>query len=181
MAYLAELYYLQDRRDFPFRKAVSVTATTVGRWSSHFSAEVIVTGAEDVARTRKRGPLPAGPEEKATFVAELVDWIFENSMADALFRLWLDDEPEPRSSQAPKFDHHDDSGSWVLNLTEREFAELQTAWKVQGLPQDLFYPEEETRCVPYPGPGMKARVLRFVGVQKCYTPKQWEKRKRGGE
>lgn len=174
MAYLAELYYLQDQRDFPFRKAVLVTATTVSHWSSHFYAKLIATKSKQMAPMHKSGTLPANTEEKEAFVAELVSWLFENAVVDDLFCLLLDDKPVPQRGQVAKFDHHDDTCCWVLNLAENEFAELQAKWKEHGLPADLFYPEENTLCVPYPGTKLKARVLRSIGVQKCYTPKQWE-------
>lgn len=102
MVYLAELHYLQDQRDFPFRKAVQVTATAVSRGSSYYHAELIATRPGENVATRRGGPLP----------------------------------------------------------------------------EDLFYPEQETRCVPYPGKGLKAKLLRSVGMQKCYTPLQWEDEER---
>ena len=87
----------------------------------------------------------------------------------------MDDEPVPRRGAVTKFDHHDDTGSWALDLTEREVAELQAAWQSHGLPKDLFYPAEQTVCVPRPGTGWLARVLRGLGVKQCYTPRQWER------
>jgi hypothetical protein len=176
MVYLAELHYLQDETGFPFRDTVSVTATTVSRWSSYFRAELIAAKSKHIAPRCRDGALPTDTQEKEAFVAELVSWLFENSWTDHLFRLLLDDEPVPQPGQVAKFDHHDDTGSWVLDLAESEFAELQAEWQGHGLPTDLFYPKENALCVPYPGTGLRARLLRLVGVQKCYTPKQWENR-----
>lgn len=174
MTYLPELHYLQDQRDFPFRKAVLVTACTVGRWSRYFCTELIAAKSKQVAPTCRSGSLPTILEEKETFIAELVSWLFENSLADELFCLFLDDDPVPQPGKVAKFDHHDDTCCWVLNLAQDEFVELQAEWKDHGLPTDLFYPEENTLCMPYPGTGLKARLFRSVGVQKCYTPRQWE-------
>jgi len=151
-----------------------VTATTVSRWCSHYRAELIAAKSKDSAPTSKSGALPAEAQEKEAFATELVGWIFENSLMYSLFYLRLDDEPVPQQGNVTKFDHHDDTGSWALDLTESEFAELQAAWQSHGLPQDLFYHAEKTVCVPVPGIALKARLFRALGVQKCYTPKQWE-------
>jgi hypothetical protein len=111
---------------------------------------------------------------REVFIADLVGWLFENSIIDDLFCLFLDSEPTPKPGKVAKFDHHDDTCCWVLNLTETEFAHLQAVWRANGLPEDLFYPERAGLCIPYPGMGLKARLLRALGIQKCYTPKQWE-------
>lgn len=174
MVYIPELYYLQDQSDFPFRKAVLMTATTVSHWSSHYCAKLIAPRSKRMAPKSKSGSLPPNTEEREALVAELVSWLFENSLADELFYLVLDDEPVLQSGQVAKFDHHDDTGSWALDLAENEFAELQAAWKERGLPKDLFFPQGNAFCLPYPGAGLKARLLRSMGVKKCYTPRQWE-------
>jgi hypothetical protein len=175
MLYSPELYYLQDNKNFDFRKAVVVTATTVARWCNYYEAKLLASKSRDVAQRPKRGSLPSDLQEKEVFLTELINWIFENSWVDDLFVLFLDDEPVPRSEGVAKFDHHDDTCCWVLNLTGGEFAELQAAWEAHDLPRDLFYPPPEVDyCIPVPGNGLKARVLRFFGVKNCYTPKQWE-------
>lgn len=175
MVYCAELYYLQDDRDFSYSDAVLVTATTVSRWCGHYHAELLAPEPRHIVPKSKSGPLPTDPQEKEAFVAELVGWIFENSLVKTPFRLLLDDEPPPQSDRVEKFAHYDDTHAWFLHLAESEFAELQAAWQDHGLPQDLFYPQEEHLCMPVPGTGLKARLLRALGVQQCYTPKQWEK------
>lgn len=174
MRYLPELYYFEEQEDFPFRQAVLATATAVSQWCSHFYARVIVPLTKDTDPLEKGGLLPVDPQERQSFVADLVDWLFDNSAVDGLFCLFLDDEPAPQSGKTAKFDHHDDTCCWALNLMPDEFAHLQTTWKANGLPEDLFYPEHDGLCVPYPGTGLKARLLRALGVQRCYTPKQWE-------
>ena len=175
MIYEPELYYLQDQKDFPFRDAVLVTATTVARWCSHYSAELLAPEPKNIVPKSKSGPLPTDPQEVEAFVAELVGWIFENSLMDSLFRLLLDDKPVTRSGGVEKFAHYDDMCCWFLNLAESEFVELQAAWQGHGLPQDLFYPQGKSVCIPNPGTGLGARLLRALGVQQCYTPKRWEK------
>jgi hypothetical protein len=176
MLYAPELYYIQDENESLFKDAVRVTATAVGRWCSHYRARLIVPTSRDFASTVKSGALPADPQEKEAFVAALVHWIFEHSVTYSLFCLRLDDKPVLEQGGRAKFDHHDDTGCWTLELGADEFAALQAAWQAHGLPQDLFYPEGETVLVPYPGKGLLARLFRAFGGSKFYTPKQWEHR-----
>lgn len=122
----------------------------------------------------KQGLLPIDSSEREAFVTELVRWIFANSIVEDLFYLLLDDGPVPQENKVARFDHHDDTCCWFLNLSESEFAILQDVWRKNDLPANLFYPEQETVCVPYPGNSLKSRVLRLSGVQKCYTPMQWQ-------
>jgi hypothetical protein len=174
MRYLAELHYLQDQKDFPYQKAVRVTAAAISRWSSHFYAELIAPTSKQIGLVEKSGPLPTDAQDRETFVTETLNWLFENSISDELFCLFLDDEPTPKPGKEARFDHHDDTCCWVLTLEENEFAELQSIWGANGLPEDLFYPEQGGVCIPYLGTGLKARFLRALGVKRCYTPKQWE-------
>lgn len=175
MCYLPELYYyLQDQSDFPFRKAVLTTAVAVSQWSSCFYAKLITPKSRKFTPAEQSGPLPRNVQEKRTCVAELVSWLFENSTVDELFCLFIDDEPLPQPGRVAKFDHHDDTCCWVLNLSENEFGQLQRIWRTDRLPEDLFYPKQNSILIPYPGAGLKARLLRAVGAQKIYTPKQWE-------
>jgi hypothetical protein len=170
MRYCAELHYLQEQRGFPFPKAVAVTAKTVAHWCDHFYAEIIAPTTRQVKPLEKGGPLPNDLQAKEAFVADLLQWLFENSVTDTLFCLLLSD-----ADGVAKFDHPDDTCCWVLNVSDDEFAELQLRWRDEGLPEDLFYPEGKAVRIPYPGRTTKARLLRALGVQKCYTPKQWER------
>lgn len=176
MLYLPELYYLQEQKGFPFRRSVLITATTVSRWCSSFYAQIIAPKSNYTGPLEKSGFLPEDAVEREGFVTELVGWLLDNSSVDDLFCLLLDDEPYPKADKVAKFDHHDDTCCWVLNLTEAEFAHLQAVWQANRLPEDLFYPEHHGVCVPYPGTGLKAKWLRLLGVKKCYTPKQWVNR-----
>jgi hypothetical protein len=176
MRYLAEIYYLQDQRGFPFRKAVTVTATVVARWCDYFYAKIIAPTTKRVKLLERSGSLPSGIQEKEAFVAELLKWLFEHSITDELFCLLMDDKPVPQAGIVSKFDHHDDTCCWVLNLDDNQFSELQTRWREQGLPEDLFYPEWQVSCVPYPGEGVKAKLLRTLGMQKMLHTETMEKR-----
>ncbi|MCS6908589.1 MAG: hypothetical protein RML93_12015 [Anaerolineales bacterium] len=152
-----------------------MTALIVGRWCSYYWAQLIAPIRKDIVPTQKSGVLPETLSERETFICELVTWIFAHSNPPDLFGLWLDDHPLSEKRRVAKFDHHDDSCCWVLNLSESEFEALQDAWQAHGLPTDLFYSEGKQICVPYPGKGWKARLLRAFGWQRCYTPKQWER------
>lgn len=175
MFYLPELYYFQDQQGFPFRQALLTTAVVVSRWCTHFHAQVLVPKRKGAEPLQKSGRLPGDLAEREHFVAELVQWLWDRSMMEDVFNLRLDDEPVHASSdKIIKFDHPDDTCCWTLHLSAQEFAQLQAAWKRHGLPEDLFYPEQRQRIVPYPGTGLKAKVLRALGVRKCYTPRQWE-------
>lgn len=176
MIYVAELFYWQDQQSFPFQKAFLVTVRTVAQWCTHYQAKLLAPAKEYTGSIERQGVLPSEPAGKASFVTELVQWIFENSEIDELFYLLLDNQPISQANRVAKFDHRDDTCCWFLNLTESEFAILQDAWGKNGLPLDLFYPEREMVCVPYPGKGLKAKVLRLFGAQKCYTPMQWRTR-----
>lgn len=174
MLYAFGLFYMQDRKSFPFQKSVLVTAKTVAQWCTHFRARLLAPSKKDIAQERQ-GVLPTDLLEKEAFVAELVQWIFANSLFDDLFYLLMDNEPIQQANKVAKFAYYDTYHSWLLNLTDSEFGLLQEAWVTNGLPANLFYPEQETVCVPYPGNSLKAKVLRWLGVQTCFTPMQWQK------
>jgi hypothetical protein len=177
MLYLPELYYLQDQPDFPLSKAIEVTAVTVSRWCFWYEARLIAPASKSITPIQKSGPLPAELQARQKFVGELVAWLVNNSNPPDLFALRLDDQALPKQDRVARFDHHDDTDCWVLNLSPQEFSELQLAWQAHGLPADLFYPEGMQICVPYPGKSWRARLLRRLGGQRCYTPKQWEREK----
>ncbi len=172
MIYAAELFYLQDQRDFPFQKAVLVTVKTISQWCTHYQAELLASAKKYQGPIKKQGGLPSEPAERASFVEDLVQWVFVNSQIDELFNLLLDNRPVPQKDRVAKFDHHDDTYCWFLNLSKDEFANLQDAWHKIDLPENLFYPENETLCLAYPGNSLKAKLLRALGVQKHYTPMQ---------
>lgn len=174
MIYLPELYYLQCRNGgLPSQWAVRVTAVAISRWCTHFYAKIIVPKRGYEGPLERQGLLPADVREREAFVSDVLDWLFGNSEVENVFGLLLDDGAI-RPGRVAKFDHHDDTCCWALNLTEKEFAQLQAVWRANGLPEDLFYPEQLQICVPVQGTGWKARLLRALGAQKCYSPKEWQ-------
>ncbi len=186
MHYLPELYYLNHPGEFPFRYAFTVTARTVARWCTHFEARLIMPFRELPDGWERRGELPEDIEERDRFVADLVDWLFDNSACEELFYLMLDDEPLPKQNgfdeyKVAKFDHHDDTCCWVLNLSEEEFAQLQSSWVEHNLPDDLFYPEDLCVCEVRPPTTWLGKLLNLLFGYQCSvyaTPKQRETLKR---
>lgn len=181
MLYLPELYYFFDQKDFPIKKAILVTAKKVSEWSIYYKAKLIspVKGLKD---TERQGKLPSQSEEKQQFISNLLKWMISNSEANDLFALFLDDLAIGQREDKPaKFDHHDDTCCWLLNLTEQQFQELKTAWKDNGLPEDLFYKEGEEISITKPH-GLIARFFIRLGFtlenNKIYSPKRWEEEKR---
>ncbi len=170
--YQAETFYWCDPA-FPWRKAMRVTAAAVARWCRYYYAKLLAGRKEcrgDIVRT---GLLPEDPSEKDSFLDALFDWI-EACSHVSTFRLILHDEPISDGNGDARFAYYEEVDSWFLRLTEREFRELQDAWRSAGLPEDLFSPEEEFFCVPWRGTGFLSRLWRFLGVRKCYSPREAE-------
>lgn len=174
MLYLPELYYLQDQKDFPLQKAIEITVITVSQWCRFYEARLIAPISKGTIPFQKSGALPEVTSEREMFVRALVEWLFTHSNPPDLFTLLLNDQPIDAKGGVAKFDHHDDTCCWVLNVTESEYAQLRLAWQINDLPEDLFYPDGKQICLPYAGKSWKARLLRILGGQRCYTPRQWE-------
>ena len=179
MIYLPELYYLYNTK-FPFKKAVKVTAKSVGKYCSGYKARLI-SNDKSVKETLKEGKLPKSPKEKEIFIEKLVDWIFKNSWVKDLFALFLYKDYPPNKKGIAKFDHHDDTCCWSLYLEKKEFSELKKSWKKNNLPEDIFYPESKQICISQKD-GIVWKSLKKIGFTggsyKCYTPKQWGNREK---
>lgn len=175
MIYLAEVFYWREQKDFPFRAALEVTVQWVGEWCGYYLAEILAPRDRSQRPLRRQGPLPAEATERASFLGELVGWLLDSSLGNEPLRLLLDDQPIVRLGSTPKLAFYDSVDTWTLNLSEEEFSRIQALWSQHGLPTDLFYPQSAGVCVPWPGRGFGAKLLRLLGVQKCYTPKQWER------
>ena len=181
MIYLPELYYFFDQSDFPLGKAVLVTAKKVGEWCTHYQAKLI-SPIKGIKESERQGKLPSPIQEKQKFIDDLFNWIISNSETSDLFALFFDDLEIGQSKDRPaKFDHHDDTCCWVMNLTEQQFQELKTIWKDNGLPEDLFYKEGAEIKIAKPH-GLIAKFFIRLGFtienSKIYSPKRWEEEKR---
>ncbi len=168
MEYFIENYYISD--DFPMLYAIKVTAKTIARFSPYFYAQPLSLVPEQIIGKRF-GLLPSDPSERETFVCDLVEWLFENSNVDFYFTLLLDNKP-PFEHLSPKFGYYDTSDNWNLNLSEAEFAQLQSSLVEHNLPADLFYPSHLRVCVELPE--TEKLGLFIIGARRCYSPKEWE-------
>lgn len=109
------------------KKAILVTAVAVGEFCRHHTD----------------GPLPEGKRQKEVLIEAIVKTILTDmeTTETEKFQLLLDLQPIAKIEKQgiiAKFAHHDDTDSWVLNVTEGEFRKLQHAWRAAGLPLDLF-------------------------------------------
>ncbi len=170
--YLADTFYWYNP-DFPMTTALRVTAATVGRWCRYYEAQIMAPDRCKSDESRREGVLPDDLHDRSAFIERLLRWVESCSVAFT-FRLVMDDSPIKDGVQGdPKFARYEDD-TMVLHLREEEFRELQESWRSAGLPDDLFAPEEDFFCIPWPGSSLWARLWRALGVLKCYSPKDAE-------
>jgi hypothetical protein len=178
MTYLPETYYFY-KKDFSLEKAVIATAQKLSEWSTHYKAELI-SPMKGVKETKRQGELPTSVTDKHRLIDDLVKWIFSSSETQELFTLFLDDSDVTEHREGPGiFDHWDDTCCWSLNLTQEQFEELKSAWKNNGLPEDLFYPEDKAVKIVKPL-GIVGKFFTALGFtwenSACYSPKEWEEK-----
>lgn len=177
MLYFPELYYFFDTKNFPIDKAELVTAKKISEWCIFYKAG-LVTAKQGIKEKIQEDKLPDTIEEKHKMIQQLFDWINSNSQDNSLFTLFLNDKEIINNGvELNKFDHHDDTCCWILNLLEQEFKELQNAWQEAGLPKNLFYLEGTETKIIKPN-GLIGTILTKFGFtienSKIYTPKRWE-------
>ena len=141
MIYSPETYYF-DTKDFPFDKAFLSTAQTVATWCASYKVRLVAPKSGVKAKERT-GIFTDDQIKNAETVAELYDWIRENSGTGEVFFFSMRSGQEQAQNEVATFDHHDDTCCWALNITEEQFKILQANWKEAGLPEDLFYSVKE--------------------------------------
>jgi len=109
------------------KRTILLTAVAVGEFCHHHTS----------------GELPEGARQKEVVIEAMVKKIFCDLEKNATeeFTLFIDAKPIAdiqKQGGIAKFNHKDDTSSWVLNLTEGEFKKVQHAWRSAGLPLDLF-------------------------------------------
>ncbi len=109
------------------KRSILRTAVTVGEFCRHHTS----------------GELPEDARQREVVIEAMVKEIFSDLEKNATeeFTLFLDPKPIAaiqKQGVVAKFDHHGNTSSWVLNLTEGEFKKVQHAWRTSGLPLDLF-------------------------------------------
>ena len=135
---------------------------------------------KEVTDTKKEGKLPSDKKEKDIFIQNIIEWIFDKSDLEDMFLLFLGGKSVlTDKSTSVKFDHHDDTCCWVLNLTEKEFRQLKNNLKKNNLPEDLFYESSKGKCIPNKPKTLTGFFFHSLGFRrsKYYTPKQWEMEK----
>ena len=121
VSYSPELYYFFDSKEFKeknYKKSIFVIAKTVGQWCDYYSAKLL-SPHKEVTDTKKEGKLPSDKKEKDIFIQNIIEWIFDKSDLEDMFLLFLGGKSVlTDKSTSVKFDHHDDTCCWVLNLTD---------------------------------------------------------------
>lgn len=181
MIYILERYYV-DKKIVPLKDAIIATAQIVGAFSNYYYFELLCP-KKDVKLICKSEKLPLDSEKRKIFIQKLVKWIFENSVCYDLFTLFLDDkvikrkptkfikflgfipvsisqDMEKRNHGLYKFDHHDDTCCWALDLNQNEFQKLKKQLIQYKLPADLFYPSDKIICKTF----------------RSYSPKEWKEK-----
>lgn len=179
MIYSSDNFYFINNKKFPIEKTILVTTKTISKWCRYYKVGLIFA-KKGFRNLQKSGKLPENSNEKEVFIEDIFRWIYQRSDFKDSFTLFLDSKPIGVNRLA-KFDHHDDSCCWFLNLSENEFNELQEIWKNNNLPIDLFYPSDQSICVIPGGQDWRSKLKRFFGWQYCFSPKQWEQVKKRGE
>ena len=162
MIYTFDIYY---RGKIDSKKLVMTVAKYFSNFCSNYEAGLIIPINKSADNNDRKGKLPE--QDKDEFITDLVNWILDNSLDKDLFKLFLYNEQRTKETICP-FDHHDDDCCWALNLSTDEFSKLQEKLTKNGLPIDVFYDNEKVVCIKSKG------LAGFLGMQKCYTPREYE-------
>ncbi len=167
MYYLVERYYFDSHPPIVgLREALAITAKAVARYSTHYRAELLTPKRGTPLPTIRAGALPSPEEEKDHLVEALITWLYTYSVGETFRLVLLRGEEEV-------FHFPEVHVDWYLHITPAEFKGLRDIWRAHGLPEDLFFPEDNLRCVPWPGHRWRDRLWRLLGVRKCFTPREW--------
>jgi len=181
MIYLAEDYYFKNNKNFPSKKAILITAWEVSLECQYYEA-IILAPKRGIKEKVRQGLLPKSSDEKKEFIQQLLNWIWDNSVVNT-YRLVLSNEKEKNKIVNQKYGQYDGTDCcWMLDLSKKEFFELQKTWKNNALPQDIFYPEDK-EVVTIPEYYKKWSTLRriLLGGTYSFSPKKWEEMKKEGE
>lgn len=188
--YLPEPYYFNDQPNFPFERALLVTAKTVGAWADGYKAEILAAKRGSGGGWQK-GELGKTVAERRQAIGDLVQWLTDSSEPRSYFDLRLTSKRQPSIIDRPEmFEYQGVVSSWYLALSPERFEKLQKAWRHHGLPDDLFYREGLETCVvdDLPPRGFMSIVVfvlmlfgRDLEIKRCYSPKRWEVARSRGE
>ncbi|MEJ0021689.1 MAG: hypothetical protein WDN47_03890 [Candidatus Doudnabacteria bacterium] len=174
MQYLVETFYIHQE-GFDVIKAIEVTAQSIAQWANYYQVKIHFA-EKKVTENEKTGPLPEEKLKKSEIAGELLQWVSKNSKPGWEFdmRFVLSELPE---AEKPIFAYYDGPWNMSLELHPDEFKELQEIWKLNNLPEDLFFPLYQQICILLP-PGKFVKFLNMLGLnfqsQRCLSPKEWE-------
>ena len=138
MIYQCEADYFQNK-NYPLNKAILVIAGVVSRWCKFYQAKVIYPKNKKQSVSFD-GELSSTIKNKREKITEIVNLVLNNSEMPDIFYLKIDDR-EISPERIAKFDHHDDTDCWVLNL---ELNEPPYELTVKGWSEDDTYPHTLT-------------------------------------
>lgn len=176
--YLAEPFHWNDG-DFPRAMARRVTVLGVARWVRFYEAHLLAPRRHCRRRRVRRGALPTAVAARAPALDALLRWLEDCSQVDT-FRLLLGERSDTLT-QDPLFARWEEDIETTLCLTPARFAALRKVWQEAGLPPDLFALADEFTCQPWPGTSWKARLLRWLGVEQCLSPRERAHLAKAGE
>ena len=167
--YMLETAYLKEGLEL--WAPVERVAEALLPWARAYEARLILP-RRDTAPAERAGPLPEDVGERQALLRQVLAWIRESSECSDCFVLRLLGREE---GEQPLFEFHDLPHDWSLFLTAHQWEAVQAALREAGLPDDLFFEADRMRCVPWPGTRWRDRLLRRLGVQRCFTPREWRK------
>ena len=130
-------YFKGQNLDF-LKRILRLIVPIVGQWCNYYSVAIFTQ--KKIQQKFTNGKLPDDLTEKSKVLNEIAKYVSDNLETEQ-FLLWLDSDSFSRfklQARVYKFDHHDDTQSWVLNLTENEYKQLQEVFSKNQLPMDLF-------------------------------------------
>jgi len=160
--YLPEYYYLFEEPAFPAARTARVTALAIARWSTSYLARSL-SGIQGSQQEQ----LPASSAEREAAIKSVLSWIERSAAQKSVAAMGLN----LYQGDVTLLDQYDGFPG-VLMLKEREFRALQSVWRREALPTDLYYLSTKQRQIvePVAYAGGVARML------QRYTPLYWSSR-----
>ncbi len=182
MAYYFECYYSKQDK-IPLREIIFESASIVSGWANTYDIGYPGSYHQNHGNERiKSGELLGTNREKeCLFEPALNEFInsyskkklFENLLMVRLFagKKWPDGSPRPI------FEYDNDTSDWIIDINEKQFAELQNELEKRGLPKDLFFSNDDWIVVPEDiTPEERAKGV--ISSSRSFSPKQWEQMKK---
>lgn len=124
-----------------------------------------------------RGELPRAPEVLRKFIQ---DWRVDGRWQDVAYDVELafdhaSFEGQRGGDDLPPFWYSRDQREIQMQLSPDRWKLVQVFLLERGLPEDLFYREDQRVCVSWTPKTMVGRFFHRLGftAQRCYSPRQW--------